>query len=792
MASASATFCEHCGGIVPSGAESARFCCNGCAAVNALLVEQGLSTYYELAGGEVTAVDEPASTRSHVWLEALLTKEPNQGLRQLLLDVQGVHCTACVWLMNETFRRRAGAREIVVNPALGTVRLVTEPSFDVLRWVRDVEAFGYQFGPPKKLVRKASTDLPMRLGVTAAITVNVMLFSVAFYFGLNRDDSLFTIFTWLSAALSTASVIVGGGPFLTSAWRGARHGVMHLDLPIAVGIVLVYVTSLTQVVRGRGELAYFDTLNTFITLMLVGRWLQERVVERNRRYLLDDDGAEGLWVRKIANGHLSIEPAPRIVIGDTLLIAPGELVPLEARLLDGPAQLSSEWMTGESRGRTLERGALIDAGSFNAGRSAFQVIATQHFADSSLVELLRRTSARGGARQHEAWWRRFSRRWVLKVLVLAGVGFAAWLPFGLERATSVAAAVLVVTCPCAIGLAIPLAYELAQTRLRRRGFFIRSDDLLERLLEVRKVVFDKTGTLTLGRLELTEPEVLGQCSPLERDVAFNLAVRSAHPVSAAIASSLERWSPRYEQNTGDLHEVPGSGLEWHRADGRWRLGKAAWASPATTGAATVLSHNGRVVVSLEVREVLRHDAASEVARLGQRGLEVWLLSGDEEGRTQALARSLGITETHVHGGLSPHAKVEWLEKIGASDALYLGDGVNDALAFECALAAGTPAIDRPVIPSQSDFFMVGGGLFGLHEALDSARHLRGVVRRLMAISLFYNFFAVLAALAGAVSPLVAAVVMPTSTLSLLALTVWAFAERDARPVARGLQGVEAT
>jgi len=760
--------------------------------VNALLVEQGLGAYYELARGQVTPVDEQPATRGHVWLDALLTNQPTEGLRQLLLDVQGVHCTACVWLMNETFRRRAGAREIVVNPALGTVRLVTDPSFDVLQWVRDVEAFGYQFGPARKVTRKASVDLPMRLGITAAITINVMLFSVAFYFGLRRDDSLFVVFTWLSAALSTVSVIVGGGPFLTSAWRGARHGVMHLDLPIAVGILLVYATSMVQVARGRGELTYFDTLNTFITLMLVGRWLQERVVERNRRYLLDDDGAEGLWVRKITSGHLSIEPAARIVVGDMLLIAPGELVPLEARLLDGGAQLNSEWMTGESQGRTLERGALVNAGSFNAGRTAFHVVATQGFADSSLVELLRRTPARGGAHHQDTWWNRFSKRWVLKVLVLAAIGFVAWLPSGLERAMSVAAAVLVVTCPCAIGLAIPLAYELAQARLRRRGFFIRSDDLLERLLEVRKVVFDKTGTLTLGRLELTEPEVWARCSPLERDIAFNLAARSAHPVSAAISRSLARWSPRYDETAVELRDVPGLGVEWHRADGHWRLGKASWASAASTRAGSVLSRDGHGVASFETREVLRHDAAAEVAKLHERDLEVWLLSGDEEGRAQASGRWLGIESANVHGGLSPQAKVEWLEKIGADDALYLGDGVNDALAFECALAAGTPAVDRPVIPAQSDFFLVGGGLSGLHEALESAQNLRRVVRRLMAISLFYNFFAVSAALAGAMSPLVAAVVMPTSTLSLLALTVWVFSERELQPMAQGLQKAETT
>ena len=246
-----------------------------------MLTERGLTRYYALAGDQVAPVSVADRPRSHAWLEPLLESSAERAgdVGQLQLDVQGIHCAACVWLMNETFKKQPGAGDIVVNPTLGTVQLSWKRgALDPTRWVQDIEGFGYQFGPPRKEGTRRSSDLPVRLGVSAAIAINVMLFSVSFYFGLGQDDpQVFRLFTWLSAALSTGTVLVGGWPFFVAAVRGLRSGMLHLDLPIALGIVLVYSMSLVQLATsgGRGDLAYFDTLNVFITLMLLGRFIQE-------------------------------------------------------------------------------------------------------------------------------------------------------------------------------------------------------------------------------------------------------------------------------------------------------------------------------------------------------------------------------------------------------------------------------------------------------------------------------------------------------------------------------------
>jgi P-type Cu2+ transporter len=744
--------------------------------VHDLLLEQGLGRYYELARGEVTPVSTAPAQRSHTWLEPLIEQAQSAAdadICGLTLDVQGVHCAACVWLMNETFRRHKGAAEITVNPALGKVRLFFRKNeTDLPRWVKEVEAFGYQFGPARKETSKKSIDLPLRLGVSAAITINVMLFSVSFYFGLAPDaEGVFSLFTWLSLALSTITVLVGGWPFFNAAVRGLKSGVLHLDLPIAVGILLVYAMSLVQLRTGRGDLTFFDTLNTFITLMLLGRFLQERLLERNRRFLLDDDGAEGLIVRKVVGEKLVPIKAPKVQTNDVLLIATGDVVPVDATLLDAASNVSTDWITGESKARQLDRGAQVPAGSFNAGRAAFHVSARTGFTDSPLVQLLRQPPSREGrVAEHLQLWNELARKWVAKVLLVSAAGFLVWLPSSFDQAVNVAASLLVITCPCAIGIAIPLAYEITQTHLRRAGFFVRSSDLLDRLVKVKKVLFDKTGTLTLGRLELADASVLSTLDPTTRDIAWNLAVRSSHPVSGALSRALEKHGVKYEL-TASVQEVQGQGMEWRRADGVWRLGRAGWAIPGTTDQVTLLSRDGVLVARLETREALRIDARKELAWLTEHGFEVWLISGDEPERVAAMARTLGVPADHALGGQKPEQKAQTVSRLDAGDTLFLGDGVNDSLAFERALIAGTPAIDRPVMPGRSDFFLVGEGLSPIKESLARAAHLRVVVKRVLTVSLTYNAFAICLALLGKMSPLLAAITMPASTLTLLLITI---------------------
>ena len=304
--------CAHCASPIPTSARSTLYCCTGCEAVATLLKSEGLERYYTMAQAQVLPVGEVSGTRTHTWLVPLVERaESSAGLCTMELDVQGIHCAGCVWLMNEVFRRSKAQGSIIVNPGLGKGLLRWERGhFSPEAFVKHIESFGYLFGPARKNAAQNSRELTARLGISAALTINVMLFSVAMYFGLSQaEPEIHTLFSRLSLVLSSLTVLVGGWPFFRSALRGLKTGLLHLDLPIALGIALVYGVTLLQYVRDENTQTYLDTLNTFITLMLVGRWLQERVLDRNRRMLLDDDGADGLVVRRIDGDDVQVVPA---------------------------------------------------------------------------------------------------------------------------------------------------------------------------------------------------------------------------------------------------------------------------------------------------------------------------------------------------------------------------------------------------------------------------------------------------------------------------------------------------
>lgn len=771
----SMTGCLHCGNEVPAGCRHAPYCCAGCQTVHALIENEGLGRFYDLGGKDGVPV-EPGDERPQAWLEPLVDAAEAQGtgLCRLELDVQGIHCAGCVWLINEMFRRQQGAAQVTVNPTLGKVQMLwTKGVFDVGAFVRVIERFGYRFGPSRKEAQGASRSLALRIGISAALTMNVMIFTVSFYTGLGPDDpEIFDLFGRLSLWLATAVVLVGGWPFFKAAWEGVKRGVLHLDFPIAAGLLLAYGTSLVQAQGGRGDLAYFDTLCTFTTLMLVGRWLQERLLHRNRRFLLDDAGADGIHVRVRTGDRIEVTTAPGVRAGDVLVVAPGDLVPVDATLEQGPGLFSTDWITGESVPRKLSSGDTVPAGSFNAGVSAREVRATTGFEASPLPSLLR-AGHDAGTSPRSKRVELFARLYVPVVLSIAAMGFLLWVGDGTMRALDVTVALLVVTCPCAIGIALPLATQLAHANLRRQGVFVRAGDLLERMLSIRHVLFDKTGTLTLGRLEVADESVFDTLDPVALRALHAMSGRSNHPTSRAVAQALRRRKVSFEP--AEVVEVPGEGLELVRGDVRWRFGRPSWAcSPAACDnlpSGTILSRDGTSVAVVKTREAMRVDAREEIERLKDGGHEVWLVSGDAPDRAGTAGRLLGILEDHVRGGCRPEDKAALVRNLDRKDTLFIGDGVNDALAFEQAFATGTPAVDRPVMPAKADFFLLGEGISGIRALVETSEQLKRAVHVLFAVALSYNLLAVILALAGWMTPLRAAVFMPTSSVTLLLLVV---------------------
>lgn len=769
--------------------EETGFCCAGCAYVFRLVHEHGLAGYYRLKD-DVTAPADAAifQPRDYAWLETAQREaegtvcrpiEQRKQIPALTLDVQGISCVGCVWLIERVFQQQPGARDINVNPQYGTMRLRWTPGeFSAANFARKLQSFGYLAGPAGTAAAEPeSRRLVKRIGLCAAFAMNVMLFALPAYFGMERTSEYARLFGLLALMFGTLSFLVGGTYFLNRAFRAVREGALHIDLPIAIGILGAYLGSLYGWLAGEDRFVYFDFVATFILLMLIGRWAQVAAVERNQRRLLSQQP-------KLARVRLSdgIElPPEQLAAGHVMHLAAGQTVPVESRLLVDEAVFSLASINGEAEPRTFRTGQRVPAGAVSLGRGECRLMALQRWSESLLAQLLQ-PDARGSERH--LFLEKIVRGYLIgifAVALLAGLGW--WFATGeAVRTWAVVTAVLVVSCPCAIGLAFPLADEMATVALRRRGVFVRAADLWTKLSRVKKLVFDKTGTLTLETPVLQNPEALFLLDATARAALHALVRDNPHPLNQCLLENLLAGGAS-EPLAGEVRETVGFGVEL----GLWSLGRHGWRTlprlALTPGQChliddtsrgesdTEFARDGEILARFHFTDTARPDARAELERLAERGFETFILSGDREEKVAALASHLNLPPGHALGALTPQAKADWLEANGADNALMLGDGANDSLAFDRALCRGTPVIHRGVLERKADFYYLGRGIGGLRALfeVDSIRRRTQMV--ILIFSVVYNLLAVGLAVAGRMNPLVAAVLMPiNSILTLLLVT----------------------
>ena len=785
--------CIHCGTPFRPAAHRPDFCCAGCQFVHDLIAKNGLGQFYDLQEGGVPPVQSLVfQKRDYAWLEDLA--RISNGT--LTLDVQGLSCIGCAWLIEKLFTRKPGALAIHVDPTLGQLALRWQPGvFDAVAFARELQTFGYLVGPPGKSAAPASRALNLRLGLCAALAMNTMLFTLPRYLGMEEGFEFAQLFQRLTLILGTLSFLIGGSYFFVRSWHSLRQRVLHIDLPISLGLGAAYAGSVFAWMRGAHGFVYFDFVSTFTVLMLAGRWLQQKAVERNRHQLLAAQ-SEPPPVRLVGiqASSLSSErvPVARIAVGDVFAVDPGQVVPVLSRLCSEGATLGMEWISGESEAASARRGRLVPAGAMNCGQAAIELEAREPWADSLLAKLLRITPA-GTAR--DATLERFLRGYIGVVLSLAVTGFCAWWAFtgALLPALQVLISVLVVSCPCASGVALPLCRDLATSRMRKLGIFIRDGELWAKLDHVRKIIFDKTGTLTLEAMSLLNPDSLRHLHSDESAVLLAMVNDSLHPVAGCLREQLlaDRVEP---VPASAIHEAIGLGLEMEHGGATWRLGRPEWAVMRTilsaesareqgqsqqTGlsalrADCIFTRDGEPLAAFRFGETARDDAREEIAALRGRGCEVFILSGDRRAKVEAMADRLHLPREQCVGELSPEEKAARVRTLDARDTLYLGDGANDSLAFDAAWISGTPAIDRGLLEQKAGFYFLGRGLNGVRALLDTAALRRRTARAVVAFAIAYNAVAVALCLAGFMSPLLAAILMPASSLVSLAIVFAGF------------------
>ena len=790
--------CDHCGlpvprGLFDEGAEL-QFCCNACRTAYDVIHACGLTRYYDLAqaAGEPAQRAKGAGRKYEEFddpkFRELYARSVGPGVESVDLLVEGIHCAACVWLLERLPLVSDGVLEARVNIHRSTLSLRFRAGDASLSAVaRFVDSLGYALFPARGgrleeiRVREDRAQL-VRIGVAGAIAGNVMLLALALYAAEFSwiDASLESFFRLVSAGLAAISLAWPGAVFFRGALASLRTRAPHMDVPIAIGLATGGIAGTVNALRGSGEI-YFDTITILVFLLLLGRWIQARQQRRSA------DAVEMLYAltptsARLVEGNLSRDvPVEALQPGDVVEVAPGETVPVDGEVVLGESALDESLLSGESRPVPIGPGEKAPAGAtVMTSPIRVRVEATgERTRVGRLMGLVERAAAERPpivrlADRLAAWF-------VGIVLSLASLTFLGWVFVDPESAVANTTALLIVTCPCALGLATPLAIIASIGRAARRGILVKGGDALESLARPGVLVLDKTGTITEGRMRVTEwvgPDDL-------KPVVGAIESRCAHPIAAALASA-------YAEERGPSPELAvtvGAGVQATLDGATYRIGSRAFleragdAIPADLAAAAraaagaghtpvLVSRDGLAVALATIADEPRDDAASTIDALAEAGWEVRVLSGDHPDAVRAVGARVGLDPDRCEGGASPERKLEAVRAMAATGrtVVMVGDGVNDAAALSAATVGVAVHGGAEVAMNVADVYIARAGLAPLRELVVGARRTRGIIRRNLGASLGYNAVTATLAISGMLNPLLAAVLMPASSLTVVLLS----------------------
>lgn len=711
----------------------------------------------------------------------------NGDFRRLELSVAGAKCAGCIAKIEGGLKSMAGIIDARLN--LSTNRLVVGWRGDAVAPMSIIErlrALGYRATPFDPAVvatgeDAAGRELLQAMAVAGFATANIMLLSVSIWSGLGAEmgPATRTALHWVSALIAVPASLYAGRPFFRSALRALRAGGANMDVPISLAVMLALGLSLYETAHD-GDHAYFDAATMLLFFLLIGRWLDHRLRQKARAAARDLLAMQAMTAARVrGDGAIETVAARDVRPDDRLRLWPGDRAPVDAEIIEGAADIDLSIVTGESKPARRSVGEVIHAGALVLSHP-LTLRALKSSEDSLIADLARLIETGEQARsRYVRLADRAARLYVPVVHSLAASTFVVWhflLDASLRVSLMNAIAVLIITCPCALGLAAPAVQIVATGRLFRRGVLVKSGDALERLSEVDMIVFDKTGTLTEGKLTLANRASI-TASALEDAAA--LARASRHPLSRAIVAAAGPGPV-----APDAEEVAGCGVAGTVRGGTARLGRADWAGAPVAEPSDLseawFRRDGDPAIRFQVDDLPRTDAAETIGALRNRGFALLMLSGDLDAPARRVGAALGLD---WRARLSPADKIEAVARLAREGkrVAMVGDGLNDAPSLAGAHASLSPGAAADASQAAADFVYQGDGIGPVVEAIDVARAARRRLRENFAIAAVYNLFAAPIAALGLVTPLIAALAMSGSSLIVILNALRIERSREAAP-----------
>jgi Cu2+-exporting ATPase len=692
------------------------------------------------------------------------------GLVETRLSVPGIRCAGCIGKIERDLPRAFGIHAARAHVTAKRVSVWHDPTLPLPDVLAALAGIGFDAHPLADAARRSdddTRDLLKCLAVAGFAAMNIMLLSVSVWSG--AEGATRDLFHWLSALIALPTIAYAGRPFFRSAARALKAGQTNMDVPISIGVTLATALSLFETMR-HGHAAYFDSAVMLLFFLLTGRWLDAALRDKARDGVsaLIGHAAPGAMVQT-ADGTTRWVARTALQPGMVMLVAAGERLAADGRIASGNSQIDQSLLTGESAALAVGAGDAVLAGTLNLA-GPLTVTITAAGPDTAIADMARMMEdAAQGKSRHVRIADRAARIYAPAVHATALLAFLGWLLAGAgwHQALLVAVAVLIITCPCALGLAVPAAQIVASGTLMRAGVLVKDGSALERLAEADMALLDKTGTLTCGR---PVPQSLAMLADDARRIALALAQASRHPLSEALRRALLAAGITPAPVTA-LRELPGEGMAglWASADGAIpvQLGRPLAPQP---GMATALTIGAGPQQLIRFHDPLRPDAAATIAALAALGLPAEIISGDTPAAVQAVARQLGIP---ARAGLHPADKLAAIraEAAAGHKVLMVGDGLNDGPALAAGHVSLAPASASDASQNAADAVFLGDSLAPIATAIRVARATQAIVRQNFALAIGYNIIAVPLAIAGQVTPLIAALAMSGSSLIVVANAV---------------------